>query len=220
MFDINKLKERTTRNKVTNRSLPSVIYPQDAQIKIFDLSYDIDADKLVKDIFAFKEKYPKSMFEYNRSGTYVHAWHSDFQTQKMTDIFDELIRVKKQKIEKYFGYKSFLLEIWANVYSTGDKAVRHGHGTIGFSTVYYPYVQDNPATLIFDNNNPNKLEKITITPEKNMLVIFPSFLHHKVSKVEETSRVSVAANFFPEVNYTDRDPFSFQDFPSETPDQL
>lgn len=207
---IDKLKERTTRNRVINYNLPSIA---EADIKVFDLTYDIDADKLVQDIYDFRSKYPSSMHEYNRKGTYVNAWHSDFQTQKMTGIYDSLIDIKRKKIKKYFGYDSELIDIWANIYTTNDDTSRHNHGVIGFGTVYYPYVEDEPTPLIFDNNNSKNLKEIVIVPKKNMLVVFPCFLHHKVGKVREDKRISVASNWFPKPNIIERNPFAFQELP-------
>lgn len=182
---------------------------------IFDLSYKIDADKLVNEIYAFKERYPSSMSEYNKDYTNVRSWHSDYATHKMTNILDDLIEVQKEKIKK-FSYRSCrdgciinTFNIWINIYSTNDFTARHKHNDYCVSTVYYPFVEDDPTPIIFDNNNFSNFKEYKIIPKKNMLIVFHSSLYHRVPKTKESCRISISSNSSLE-RTSNIDPFIFQ----------
>lgn len=175
-------------------------------IIVFDLSTKINADNLVSEIFEFRKKFPTSMSSYNYDKTYVRAWHSDFFTHKLTNILDELLAVKKEKIKHlYKEIEPTIYETWINIYHKGDQAVRHRHSAFGLASVYYPYVEENPTPIIFDGDNDNRHE---IVPKKNMLIIFHSMLYHAVPEISENQRISIASNFNIEHN-ANHDPFMY-----------
>lgn len=180
-------------------------------IFIFDLSYKLDAIHLTKEIYNFKSQYPVSMNEYNYDGTNVRAWHSDYSTHKMTNILDGLIELQKQKIEQklrvYGDINTYTC--WINIYNSGNYTQRHKHNDFGLSTIYYPYVEENPTPVIFDNNNLDNFKEYKIEPKTNMLVVFHSSLYHRVPKITEKCRISISSNISVE-RKNDRDPFIFQ----------
>lgn len=180
-------------------------------ISVFDLSYKIDADDLTKKIYNFRNMYPVSMDEYNKNGTNVRAWHSDYETQKMTDILDDLFEVTREKIHKSFNIKKGLniYNAWINIYESKNFTLRHKHNDFGISTVYYPYVEKDPTPIIFDNNDLKNFQEIKITPKKNMLLVFHSTLYHRVPKITEGTRISISTNISIERKATG-DPFIFQ----------
>lgn len=179
-------------------------------IKIFDLSADIDADKIVNDIYDFQKQYPNSMHIYNSKNTFVKAWHSDFLTHKMTTILDKFMEVQNEKVNQFMPNSEVLVrDIWMNIYSKDDSAARHDHHIQSLSSVYFPYVDKNPTPIIFDNNNINNPENVSIVPKKNMLIIFPSFMFHHVPKITEERRISIASNFHVKFN-SKINPFDFQ----------
>lgn len=168
-----------------------------SMISVFDLSYEIDASKLVKEIYEFKKQYPQSMHEYNSENTNVRAWHSDFGTNKLTKILDPLIEIQNKKVKNFLSPDEVcsIRNIWINIYESGNFVYRHKHTEFGgLSTVYFPYVEDDCTPIIFDNNNPIKMNKIEIFPKTNMLIIFPSYMYHFVPTVKEKSRISISSN--------------------------
>lgn len=190
---LDKLKNRIAETQI--RTIPIAATVQ-TKIYIFDLSTDIDSDKLVEQIYKFREKFPVSMSSYNKQ-TNVRAWHSDYGTHKLTNILDELIEIQHQKFQKVLSdYKIsvHIKEIWINIYGTGDSAKRHYHHSNGYSTVYFPYVDKDPTPIEFDNNYLPKIEKISVVPKKDMLIICPSYLYHRVPNIKEKLRISIASN--------------------------
>lgn len=206
-----KLKEKNSINYIEKISIDSKVL---SLICIFDLSYQIDNKKLVEDINNFRKAFPKSMLEYNKDSTFVRSWHSDFKTQRMTNLLDNLIALKKEKIVQGYRLASVeLLDIWINMYTSQDSALRHSHGPFGISTVYFPSVEKNSTPLIFDNNNRPNFNKKEIIPKPGMLICFPSHLYHHVPSVKEISRISIASNFNVLNSTTEeRNPFLFQEF--------
>lgn len=207
MFSEN-LKNKYNYNQHTQIDIDSVCnYP----LLIFDMSYKIDADALTEQIYSFQKQYPASMSEYNKNNTNVRSWHSDYNTHKMTNILDNLIDIQKEKIKKFFygNSKVNTYSIWINIYNTNNFTDRHKHNDFGVSTVYYPYVEDNPTPVIFDNNNLSDFKEYKITPKKNMLILFHSSLYHRVPKVKESCRISISSNSTFEKT-SNRDPFIFQ----------
>lgn len=204
-----KLKNKYNYNQYTTVDIDTVCnYP----LFIFDLSYKIDADSLTEKIYDFREKNPASMSEYNKDNTNVRSWHSDYETHRMTNILDDLIDIKKEKINKIFTYRNGKVNthnIWINVYDKDNFTERHNHNHFGVSTVYYPYVEDDSTPVIFDNNNLLDYKEYKIVPKKNMLIVFHSSLYHKVPKIKESRRISISANFMFE-RTSNRDPFIFQ----------
>jgi len=199
---LEKLKKKNYKNAQEKHFLNVEI---SSLIAVYDISLEIDNDKLVKDISNFRKEHPKSMHIYNKEKTAVNAWHSDYFTNKITDILNPLIELKQEKIAKSFQYlKSdlYLCNIWINMYSTADYTKRHDHGFQGYGTVYYPYVETNPTPIVFDNNNTQLLKnfkRISITPKTGMLIVFPSYVPHMVHKVKELSRISISSNWLPSV---------------------
>jgi hypothetical protein len=211
----NKLKNKYNYNNAEIIAFDSIC---NFSISVFDLSYKIDADDLTKKIYDFRNTYPVSMEEYNKAGTNVRAWHSDYRTHQMTNILDDLFEVTKEKIYKTLGMKQGvspweqgpkIYNSWINIYEPNNFTLRHMHNNFGLATVYYPYVEKDPTPIIFDNNNPQNYQEIKITPKKNMLLVFHSTLYHRVPKITEGTRISISTNISIERKATG-DPFIFQ----------
>ncbi len=205
----NKLKNKYNYNNAEIIAFDTIC---NFSISVFDLSYKIDADDLTKKIYDFRNMYPISMEEYNKDGTNVRAWHSDYRTHQMTNILDGLFEVTKEKIYKLLNIEQGLniYTAWINIYKSNNFTLRHRHNDFGFSTVYYPYVEKDPTPIVFDNNNAQNYQEIKITPKKNMLLVFHSALYHRVPKITEDSRISISSNISIERKATG-DPFLFQD---------
>ena len=131
---------------------------------------------------------------------------------------------EKQIILKYFNYyKNNILMLhdtefcittsWATKCLEGDSSDIHNHKNCIFSAVLYlDNVVSGGVLEFFDLglkpgsiklNDPSELnyynsDLFYIHPEKNKLVIFPSYLYHRVSThTDKTPRYSIALNFMP-----------------------
>ena len=95
---------------------------------------------------------------------------------------------------------------WLTAIEPNETPVMHRHTNSWFSGVYY--FQDSPYTgLEFKNPIERDIDLVTkgsllnwkIQPKKNMLIIFPSYLHHKIEKnTSDEVRHSLAFNIMPD----------------------
>lgn len=191
-MSLDKLKQRISQTQHTTYTLEAKVK---CPITVFDLSADIDNQKLIEDIYKFKSEYPVSMHHYLPEKTNIKAWHSDYGTQNITHILDELLSVQTKKIKDFLVNADVTVKsVWINIYERGDSAKRHMHTLFGWSTVYYPYVEDKSTALVFDNNDPLKKENLSIVPKTGMFLLFPSYLYHNVPAIKENKRISIASN--------------------------
>lgn len=132
--------------------------------------------------------------------------------------FIDLISIVEKKFEQLHkdlgladNVKQVVSEYWININLNEKICFPHNHPNRLFSAVYYVQAADMCGDLIF--MNPNKLvcqnisdDCITeynfynathwrVRPEKNLLIIFPSWLEHYVDKnMSDTDRISIAFN--------------------------
>jgi len=106
-------------------------------------------------------------------------------------------------------------EAWVNVESRERISVPHTHPSADLICVYYPYVEQGSGNLEFINPN-SSVEYVfpqtrdntiidthnlfnsklwQVVPENDLLVVFPSWLHHYVRQGNpNTTRMSIALN--------------------------
>ncbi|CAJ1433143.1 unnamed protein product, partial [Effrenium voratum] len=141
----------------------------------------------------------------NRGG-----WQSKDLMQLKSEEFLELIQLIEDPAKDYAAAQGWTYpsedpdvrtlvladEIWANINRPGDWNARHTHGSPGNSLfasgVFYPTVPDRTARLLlYPQSGP-----IAISPEPNLLVLFPPDLPHEVESVADGAdeRVSIAFN--------------------------
>ena len=106
-------------------------------------------------------------------------------------------------------------EAWVNVESRERISVPHTHPSADLICVYYPYVEQGSGNLEFINPN-SSIEYVfpqtrdntiidthnlfnsklwQVVPENDLLVVFPSWLHHYVRQGNpNTTRMSIALN--------------------------
>ena len=136
-------------------------------------------------------------------------------------LFDFYIKLHQilDEIHLALGFskntKQQFQEAWVNVDSNERTSLPHTHPASDFICVYYPYVEQGSGNLEFINPNsaieyifPQSRENTIIdthnlfnskiwqvVPENNLLVIFPSWLHHYVRQGNSnTTRMSIALN--------------------------
>jgi len=108
------------------------------------------------------------------------------------------------KISETFSLDSF----WCNVNSKGDFNWEHNHPLSKMSAVYYVKTSDETGDIVFlrpdeqesyiipKEITPYTFKTYRISPKNGLLLIFPSYLRHRVgSNNSDTERISIAFNF-------------------------
>ena len=115
--------------------------------------------------------------------------------------------VSLQVLSEVAGAKKIKMTTsWLTAIEPDETPVMHRHTNSWFSGVYY--FQDSPYTgLEFKNPIERDIDLVTkgsllnwrLQPKKNMLIIFPSYLHHKIEKnTSDEVRHSLAFNVMPD----------------------
>ena len=164
---------------------------------------DVDCDQF--------NKFAKEIFEKNPS--VISSNSGGYQSPDLLSIpqIQELSERLQKAIRSYTGYFQFknklkMTNLWLNVNSTKDSNVLHDHPQCKLSGVFYTNAPENCGDLIFSNPaeiqhfinssevnkyNSYNCSKYKITPEDNMLVIFPSFLKREVAiNTSSSKRIS------------------------------
>ena len=130
----------------------------------------------------------------------------------MTPIINLIIDSLKPIYNEYgIDKQPELANYWINFNNKYNYNSVHTHGASYFSTVLYLKVPKNSGNLVFERpDNFNSFiytNRITdksagtyyIIPQENLLVIFPSYLPHRVdqnlTEDEDDERISIAFNF-------------------------
>ena len=134
------------------------------------------------------------------SVTNLKAKMSSFDLHQRDKDFAKLSYKIAEKIEENFIWKQhgperykclFLHDFWFGCYNEGDFAVPHDHLPGFISFVYYIQTNESKQPLCF-----NELD-LKITPEKDDIIFFPSYLVHQVpkqSKKTKKDRIVFAGN--------------------------
>ena len=168
-----------------NANVYSLTVNKEANIFVFDLTSEIDSNKIASDVLAFRSQFPES----NKSN--IIGWHSGYFAHKQSHYFDDLIKLVESKATKAINDKDFNISVvqsWAIVYEKGNGAAKHSHADTLISAVFYADVEASASPLKFENGP-------TILPEKGMLVIFPGWLKHEVPPMRfDSKRIAIAFN--------------------------
>ena len=137
-----------------------------------------------------------------------------------------LNKFKKFSKEKLNYTENFAISTsWITILEKGDQSQQHCHKNSFYSGVYYfdeyeqgeggklefqtPLINFPDFYLIPEKWNSLNTRVIEITPVKNLLVLFPSYLLHRVLPYHGTSlRKSLAFNIIPIGDHGENDSFS------------
>jgi len=110
-----------------------------------------------------------------------------FFFQKVAHSVDAIIKLRGKHGKDFFNYN--FVDSWGMRHRKNDYTVMHAHLPCLWSGAYYTYVpKPEPFMEFIEFNREVKLET-------NMLVLFPAFVLHKVSRNEsEEDRISMAFN--------------------------
>ena len=120
-----------------------------------------------------------------------------------------------KKYLKNLGFKDHDCKIcnsWANLVNSNEEIFGHEHVNSFLSGVFY--LSPTNSNIYFKNpiddqwlfrvqktskqiSKPQTWEEYCITPKQNQLLLFPSWLIHKVGKSEIDKRLSIAFNIIP-----------------------
>ena len=179
---------------------------------------NIFSDYLHKDLFSLDTKKIKKETlhiksqDKGRTVSNYGGWQSkNFVTmnQNFKILFDN-INTSVKKVEKHLKLKKelSLRDYWCNINYFGSFNRPHTHEGCTVSGVYYVDVHKNSGNIIFINRNLNSYYKEInsyneynsstwkIEPEKNLCVLFPSYLNHYVEpNLNKKERISISFNY-------------------------
>lgn len=171
-------------------------------------------DKLEVDIYKWMQK-DDGVSLSNQGG-----WHSQTNMGSITefevirDWITEQVERVAEKSALMRGTRLQLVNMWANVNSKNSYNVTHHHPNSTFSGVYYVKVPKpeskiwflDPRTQSkmmpierdgeFIEDKPDFWDAVFFTPREGMLILFPSYLDHRVdANLADEDRISISFNF-------------------------
>ena len=175
-------------------------------------------DQNVKDIFSSLKKEPFDPA--NNQGT------SASRNKKILDKFPQLRKILLKEFNyfkntylHYVNTDFCITTSWMTKCTPNSCGYRHNHKNCVYRGVLY--FQDEISSIQFSNENiipesmwlgdPSEYNLYNSTsweikPEKNLMIIFPSYLFHKVTThTSEEDRYSLAFNLFPKGNFGKND---------------
>ena len=152
------------------------------------LESHIDNDKLAKEVMANPVKIETSVY---------HTNFEDFglPTEEGSEAL-KLLRIIEEDIAKPKGFK--IEGYWSHVHLPLESTQRHNHNAMGrtdaISWVYYVKVPERAGDLVFHIHD--LVDPAIVKPKEGMLVLFPSYLDHTVTKnLSHGVRISISGNF-------------------------
>jgi len=142
----------------------------------------------------------------------VGGWQSPAYMANQQKFMSPIILEVKKYISEVYNIMDVngsgeIINYWFNINGKYDYNISHTHPGSYFSAALYLKTPKNSGNIVFqrpDNlketilfNTPNEhnFGDYQITPQENLLVIFPSCLHHYVTRNNsDETRVSVAFN--------------------------
>lgn len=150
---------------------------------------DVDA-KYIDYAYSLKNNYP-SIHKSNNGG-----WHSH------NIVNNPAIMRLRWDIEDYVNTIDSSVRIdsiWININGFGHYNERHRHSNSRYSGVYYLAYETGQGEIIFDDSHTwddSKANKILITPQPSMVLVFPSWVNHRVLPNNLfKDRISISFNF-------------------------
>ena len=156
-------------------------------------------------------------FEINKNNNSLKNIKSNvggFHTDNLLN--NNIISLLKPHLDIYiqdFVSKKFTIELinlWIIENKLNDYNISHLHEQSTFSGVYYLKVPENCGDLVFERNDKSNtmqrysdffistdsVDRMSVKPKENMLLIFPSHLSHYVERnYNKQSRLSASFNF-------------------------
>tara|TARA_R100000908_G_scaffold42060_1_gene19580 strand:- start:32 stop:643 length:612 start_codon:yes stop_codon:yes gene_type:complete len=186
-------------------------------INIFNLNFNTQQSEKIQEIINSTE------YRLNDSGNaFISKNLKVLEYPKLNFLKDEFSKALNEFNEKIMGYEKNNLKIttsWFTKCEPGQQSHRHNHKNSLYSGVYYNNVDDYSKILFYNNDwrgnnyqlkindyNFYNSDTWSIEPKSGSLIIFPSYLSHKIIKNNSTkTRYSLAFNCIPRPPYGDAD---------------
>ena len=141
------------------------------------------------------------------------GWQSEKQhygsIEEIQPFLDKVLTFVNKIYEEYSVHKAAVLtEYWFNVNRNKDFNWLHNHPHCYFSAVFYIKQLENSGNIVFERTDPlndwvkfksindRNGQTVTVRPTVNNLIIFPSYLKHRVGPNHtDEDRISMAFNF-------------------------
>jgi uncharacterized protein (TIGR02466 family) len=179
-------------------------------IRIIDLKLNIDS--LIEFCYEMKRKDEKGVQISNvggwQSDDVFNETHTEFVKLK-TEI-ENVVKIFHEEMDFHKTLEQKISEIWININQKGHFNEYHIHAGSILSGAFYlkegktqivfrhPYSEINTyywPTSITEKSNMYNASSLNIPPKPNLLLIFPSWLYHKVDmSKEDTDRISFSFN--------------------------
>ena len=177
-------------------------------VPIHSKKLDLDTKKLIDYCLLIKDT-TQSIERSNKGG-----WHSPGLTNEhvvLKNLFSKILK-SAEKYRKIIAYKHplKLINFWVNINNYKDYNLQHLHPNSAVSGAYY--LTSNNSNIVFvhpaaqlmgydwdssviDNYNKYNSATWSIKPSQNDLLLFPSWLNHRVEpNLSEESRISISFN--------------------------
>jgi len=173
--------------------------------------FEIINNELKNYIYKEKEKNPIGIKKSN-----INGWHSegfDLKNKNLKKFINEIsTNIGAAVNDMGWDLNSQLVRItqmWAIINKKGAFNERHHHGNSSLSAAYYVKAEQNAGNIIFfdprqanvfhhpSSTKPNSLncQVQSITPKAGTLVLFPSYLEHKVGEnLSNEERIVISFN--------------------------
>jgi uncharacterized protein (TIGR02466 family) len=174
---------------------------------IFCELLDCDSDKIVLDIKKLQDLSEGRTIS-NRGG-----WQSESYLESSNTFMFPLLDIIKTRIQELYTKYGVLRatrigSYWFNINKKGDYNISHRHPKSILSAVFYFKTPENCGNIVFERSDLltelNDFDEHTeysyvdwfIPPQKNLLIVFPSFVKHGVEmNRSDEDRISLAINF-------------------------
>mgnify|MGYP007071562462 CR=1 FL=1 len=124
---------------------------------------------------------------------------------------EEFFKFYKNELYRYDETSFKMVNSWATKTRPNlESKDYHRHCNSMFTGVYYPEISENSGKLIFNQRNVREIyvqssapteyntESLEISPETDLLILFPSYLYHKIGiNNSGFDRYSIAFNYMP-----------------------
>ena len=179
-------------------------------IHIFDVNgFNEIKNQLIDYAYDLKKKNPEGAIISNRGG-----WQSqDFHISDKDDILHSFLMNCLNGFPHIKNSVNFSVAAWVNINKQGDYNLKHVHPTSDLSGVVWIKCSENCGNIEFDNpsvfqtykelvsytddfkDKSNIYESYYFTPPEGRIMIFPSYLLHKVEvNKSDEDRISVSFN--------------------------
>ena len=177
---------------------------------IWNTSLSLDLNSLNLEIKKIIEK--DKGREISNEGGY-QSNNIEYKKYTHLSFLSKIIEINVKEYKKSLGLKeNFVLDnMWINVNKYKDFNISHAHPNCSISGVFYIKCPKESGNIVFENSNANIMSSVwesdtdkytlntsskwNITPQENLLLLFPAYLNHYVRpNMNKEERISLSFN--------------------------